>query len=385
MKIKITIILAAIILSTNSITAQETIEKTLIHDNETREYTIYIPASYNKTSKVPIIFNFHGGSGDIASQIAIADMKAIADTAGFIPVYPQALPDPNDGGSTNWTHKEPTTVDDIYFVAAMIDTLASEYNIDVNRVYACGYSNGGEFSFELACRLNDRIAAVGVVARSMYIKTYNNCSPIHPTAILTIHGTEDSYNGLIWGGVTYYISLDTVNSYWAKYNNTETTPTVVQMPDLNSGDGSTVEYHSYANGDSGVSVGHYKVIGGGHDWPGSFVNKDIDATLEIWNFVSKYDINGLIGNTAIINERLCVTNEIVVSLKQTTSSLILETNLSGNHDFEIFSLSGKKVVGGGVINSNKQLIDISNLSSNIYFLRIKNQIMKINLMMIPRK
>ena len=75
MKTKITIILAVLILSANSIKAQELIEKTLIHDNETREYTVYIPASYNGTSKVPLMFNFHGGSGDIASQISMRYMK----------------------------------------------------------------------------------------------------------------------------------------------------------------------------------------------------------------------------------------------------------------------------------------------------------------------
>ena len=382
MKTKITTILAVIIFSGNTLFAQDWIEKTLVHDNNTREYTIYVPASYNGTSKVPLIFNFHGGSGDIASQIDIADMRAIADTADFIVVYPQALPDPNDGNSTNWIHKDPTDVDDIYFVEAMIDTMASEYTIDEDRVYACGYSLGGEFSFELTCRLNDRIAAMASVARSMGTYTLENSSPTHPTAVLTIHGTEDYYDGLEWGGVLYYVSLDSVNSYWANYNNTKTTPEVVQMPDVNSGDGSTVEYHSYDDGDSGVTVGHYKVINGGHDWPGSFGNMDIDATVEIWNFVSKYDVNGLIGSTAIIDGKLGSKNDFVVSLKPTTGSLILETDLSGNHDYEIFSLSGKKVLAG-VISSNRKHIDISGLPPNIYFLKIGHQIMKINLALIP--
>jgi polyhydroxybutyrate depolymerase len=183
--------------------------QTLIHDGVSRQYFVYVPDSYNETAQVPLLFNFHGGAGDIASQLNISDMRPIADTAGFILVYPQALPDPNaknqnpkkKGGGT-WMHKEPTTVDDIFFVEAMIDTLASKYMIDESRVYACGYSNGGDFSFELACRLNNRIAAIGVVARSMYIKTYNNCSPTHPTPVLTIHGTEDNYNGLIGEGIT---------------------------------------------------------------------------------------------------------------------------------------------------------------------------------------
>ncbi len=384
MKTNSILILSVIILSANLIIAQQTLEKTLVHDSNTREYTVYIPAGYDGTVKMPLIFSFHGGSGVIADQIDIADMRPIADTAGFILVYPQAWPDPNDGGSTNWNHKTPTDHDDIYFVEAMIESLAVEFEVDEDRVYGCGYSNGGEFSFELACRLNDRIAAVASVARSMYIDTYNNCVPEHPTAILTIHGTEDDYDGIIYAGVTYYLSLDTINSYWADYNNTDATPTVVQMPDINSGDGSTVEHHSYDNGDGDVSVWHYKVISGGHDWPGSFGNMDIDATLEIWNFVSKYDVNGLIGSTALNDGKPDATNKIAVSLKLKTGSITVKTDLSGNHNYEIFSLIGKKV-SAGVVSSNKKHIDISGLSPNIYFLRIRDQVMKMNLVMTPTK
>jgi polyhydroxybutyrate depolymerase len=230
-------------------------------------------------------------------------MRSIADSAGFILVYPQGLAerDSKDVSKTSgvWTYKDAsstTSVDNLGFVAAMIDKLASEYNIDEKRVYSCGYSNGGEFSFELACRLSNLIAAIGVVSRSMLFETYKNCSPTHPTAVLTIHGTNDKvddYNGIIYQGITYFPSLDDVNNYWVSYNNTETTPAVVQMPDVNTSDGSTVERYVWSNGDGGVSVEHYKVIDGGHDWPGSFGNMDINSSLEIWNFVSKYDVNGL--------------------------------------------------------------------------------------------
>ena len=36
------------------------------------------------------------------------------------------------------------------------------------------------------------------------------------------------------------------------------------------------------------------MINGGHDWPGTFGNMDINATEEIWNFVSQYTTEGLI-------------------------------------------------------------------------------------------
>ena len=309
-------------------------------------------------------------------KIGIADMRPIADTAGFLLVYPQALPDPNAGGSTLWTHKEPTDVDDIFFVEAMIDAVATEYMVDQNRVYACGYSNGGEFSFELACRLSNRIAAIGVVARSMFIETFNTCAPSHPTAVVTIHGTNDDYNGIIFGGITYYMSLDEVNSYWSTFNNTDPNPTIIQVPNSNTSDGSTVEHFRWSNGDGCVSVEHFKVIGGGHDWPGSFGNGDINATEEIWKYVSAYDINGLIACQATSTTESLEESELFfIYPNPVKDHLTIERKIETEQFYDIYSASGKLVLKG-TINSKNQTIDLSNLPSALYLIKVGDKSVK---------
>lgn len=376
-KFKLIITTAVIFFSFYSLYSQQTINKTLIYDGETREYTVYIPASYQGNTEVPLLFNFHGGSGDIASQIATSDMRPIADTANFILVYPQAFPDPNDGGSTNWTHKAPTDHDDIFFVDAMIDSLTAEYVIDENRVYGCGYSNGGEFSFELACRLSHRIAAIGVVARSMFIETLNNCAPTHPIGIVTIHGTNDDYNGIVFGGVTYYISLDDANAYWTDYNNTDANPTIIELPNINSTDGSTVEHHVWSNGDNCVSIEHLKVIGGGHDWPGTFGNMDIDASLEIWNYVSKYNLDGLINcNPTSIKNQDKERIEIFIHPNPVNDFLTIKMDIQNNQIYQVYSLQGQLLLSG-IINSANMTIDLSDLNSNVYFLKIGDKVFKV--------
>jgi polyhydroxybutyrate depolymerase len=181
MKILITA-LAFMFFGVQTFEAQTLLNQTLVHDGNNREYAIYIPASYDGSQAVPLLFNFHGGGGNIVDYMSSVDMRPIADTANFILVYPQAVPDPGNGGATSWMHKAPTTFDDVPFVEAMIDVIAAEYMIDDNRVYVCGYSLGGEFTYELACRLNNRIAAAGAVARTMQGETFNNCAPQHPTA-----------------------------------------------------------------------------------------------------------------------------------------------------------------------------------------------------------
>lgn len=376
MTIKNIIILFALFLSSFTLKGQQTLSETISHNNVTRQYTIYIPQIYDGSTPVPLLFNFHGGSGDIASQIAISDMRPIVDTAGFIVVYPQALPDPNAGGSTIWTHKAPTMVDDVFFVAAMIDTLASEYAIDLNRVYACGYSNGGEFAFELACRLSDQIAAIGVVARSMFIETLENCAPTHPTGIITIHGTKDDYEGITFAGTTFYPSLTEINNYWTSFNNTDATPTITELPDINSSDGSTVEHYSWANGDACVTIDHFKVINGGHDWPGSFGNMDIDASVEIWNFVSKYDLNGLITcSTTSLQNASVGQSAINIYPNPANNQITLDLATIANQTYHIYATNGE-ILLSGVLSSTNKIIDISALPATIYFIKIGNSLQK---------
>ena len=290
---------------------QQLTTENLLYDGNNRQYLVYVPQSYSSSLPTPILFAFHGGSGYADDFMNYeADLRSIADTAGFILVYPQALEDPNDGGSTNWLHKDPTDHKDIFFVETLIDTLSSVYNIDNSRVYACGYSLGGMFAYELACSLNDRIAAIASVAGACFYGAFANCNITHPTAVLTINGTDDGthpYND----ANGWYFSVAAIDSFWATSNNTDITPIVTQIPDINTADGSTVERYSWQNGDGCVSVEELKVINGDHDWPSPltpWANQDINANVEIWNFVSKYNTSGLINcNTNSINDMY--TNE----------------------------------------------------------------------------
>jgi polyhydroxybutyrate depolymerase len=70
--------------------AQSFSNKSLQYEGLTREYSIYIPASYDGTSGFPLLFNFHGGDDVIANWQTSSDMTSLADTGNFILVYPQA-------------------------------------------------------------------------------------------------------------------------------------------------------------------------------------------------------------------------------------------------------------------------------------------------------
>ena len=351
--------------------AQGYISETIQYDGLTREYSIYIPASYDGTTSFPLLFNFHGGGGDIASQIAIADMSPIADTENFIVVYPQARQDPSDGNSFNWIPKVPGTFDDVPFISSLIDSIAINYEIDQNRIYACGYSLGGDMSFELACKLNSRIAAIAPVARTMQANPDSFCFPEHPTGVLTILGTDDNtspYNGITYLGTEYYLSAAATHSYWANHNNCDVNPTMSTVsPSVERYTWSTISGCSY--------VEELKVIGGGHDWPGSFGNMTIDASEEIWQFVSRYDINGLIEcSTASINEYS--KDNFRVYPNPVNSELTIEMDLSEEKKYRIYSTIGE-LVSSGKLNSNLNTIDLSSLPPNVYVLNINSHSVKL--------
>mgnify|MGYP001171808219 CR=1 FL=1 len=306
--------------------AQQQISKTIFFDESVREYIIYVPQGCNGAESCPLLFNFHGGSGYANDFIQTNDMRSIADTANFIAVYPQAALDVVGAedpiqASTSWIHKAPTDHDDIFFIEAIIDTLSSQYSIDNNRVYACGYSEGGIFSYELACRLNHKIAAFAAVSGSMlsdYYRTdiygWDNCLPTHPTAMMLIPGTNDqnphsNYNGFSYFETPLYMSVEEITTFWSNHNNTDQNPITTIVENISANDGSTVERKRWLNGDNCSSIQELKVIGGDHDWPGTSGNMDINATQEIWSFVSKYNLNGLIDcNTSIVNYQFNITN-----------------------------------------------------------------------------
>ena len=353
--------------------AQQTINASITHDGIQRDYILYIPELYDGSSAVPLVLNFHGYGSNANEQMFYGDFRDIADTEGFLLVHPEGT---TFIGNQFWNVGFPgisSTIDDVGFTEALIDELATLYTIDLDRVYATGMSNGGFMSFLLACQLSEKIAAVASVTGSMTQDTFNDCNAQLPTPVLQIHGTEDDV--VLYNGNTLSIPIADVISYWVDYNNCETTPTTTTLPDLDVSDGSTVEHSVYEDGDNGITTEHMKVIGGGHTWPGSILNtsgtnQDIDASMEIWLFFSRYDINGPLS----VNE----FDNIQVNIypNPTQSKINLSLNFSKEVDYELFSPLGKQLMNGTFTSSNEE-IDLSNLPSNIYFLKVGNQVFKI--------
>ena len=263
----------------------------VIFDQIPRQYIVYIPENYNHSIPTPILFAFHGFGGSNNFIMNSAEFNEIADQENFIVVYPQGslilnlLAHWNVGGFTQISN-----TDDVAFVDYLISSLSQMYNINLDRVYATGMSNGGFMSFLLACQLSNKIAAIASVTGSMTTQTLNECDPQREVPILQIHGTNDPivpYNGI----QEWNTPIDNVLDYWVLNNQCSPNPEVNDLEDINNDNGFTVQEIIYNNGLNGSMVKHFKVNGGTHVW---FQDEDINSSSLIWEFFSNYDMNGLI-------------------------------------------------------------------------------------------
>ncbi len=269
---------------------------TMLHNGLTREYLRYVPASYDGSSPVPILFNLHGYTSNNGQQEFYGDFRAIADTANFILVHPNGT---IDGlGNRFWNAFGASGgVDDVGFISALIDKIDEDYNIDLNRVYSCGMSNGGFMSYKLGCELSSRITAVASVTGTMATNATSNCNPTRPMPIMQIHGTADPT--VPYAGNASMMGIENVVTYWRDFNNCDVPPEFTAVPDINATDLCTAERYVYVNGNSGSTVEFFKIINGAHTWPGAPItigvtNQDINASAEIWRFFSQYSIDNLV-------------------------------------------------------------------------------------------
>ena len=264
-----------------------------------RDYRLYVPARYNATTaRVPLLFNLHGYSSNNVQQEAYGEFRPIADTANFLVVHPNGLID--GAGNRNWNTFGPrgSGVDDVAFISALLDTLASRYRVDPDRVYSTGMSNGGFMSYELACQLSNRIAAIASVTGSMTASRLAGCTATRPVPVLEIHGTADGTVPYTGGTGLQFVAIPTLLANWVQRNGANPTPAVTMVPDTNPNDGSTAERSVWSGGRNGSVVEHYRIIGVGHTWPGAafntgVTNRDINASREIWRFFRPFRLSRL--------------------------------------------------------------------------------------------
>jgi polyhydroxybutyrate depolymerase len=271
-----------------------------------RRSLVYIPRGYDAARPTPVVVVFHGGGGNPESMVAFSGLNDRADEAGFIVAYPYGtgrLPNRlltfNGGNCCGYAMDN--NIDDVGFTRATLDDLASVANVDANRVYATGMSNGGIMAYRVASELADRFAAIAPVGGPMGTQT---CNPSRPVAVMHFHGTADAqapFNGGQGKGNALtnvrpvFLSVQHSLAQWIKANGCAQAPEVVQLPDA-AADGMTVTRKTWGGGKDGAEVVLIEITGGGHTWPGrepplemlGASTKDISANDLMWEFFKQH-------------------------------------------------------------------------------------------------
>jgi polyhydroxybutyrate depolymerase len=272
-----------------------------------RTYLVHSPPAAG-TAPRPLVIILHGGGGTGAGMQSLTrgGMNALADKEGFVVVYPDGVEKQwNDGRQIAQARAMRENIDDVGFLAALIDRLAEATDIDRRRVYATGISNGGMMSQRLACELSDQIAAIGVIASSMSENLFATCQPAQPVSVLLIPGTDDPlvpYQGgeIRLGNIKRgkSVSISETVAFWTRHNNCPVSPVTARQPDADPQDGTRVRKETYAPCRTGSAVILYAIEGGGHTWPNGLqylpeqvvgrTSRDLDANTILWEFFKQH-------------------------------------------------------------------------------------------------
>ena len=340
------------------------------HNGIDREYIYYEPVDLNE--QAPLVFVMHGYTGDANSIKNYSDMNQFADQYGFAVCYPRGTTD--GGGNRFWNvgyaFHQNQTVDDVGFLTELAQHLQLTHGLNPDYTFATGMSNGGEMCYMLACQSYNTFKAVAPVAGMILTDILNECADSPPIPMFEIHGSQDDVtppsgdpnNNDGWGA---YPSIPFTINYFSEKNECTTVVTET-LPDTDFSDGSYVLSKKHLNGINNNEVWYYKVVGGGHDWPGAWGNMDINAGEEAWLFFQKYITDVLsVPNAAELEKSMRVfPNPASDFIRIETSN---EAQL---YEVIIYTTLGTKMKA----RLNNESIDIAHLSPGIYFLMIKTSL-----------
>ena len=284
------------------VSRKNTTEENLIAfdmNGETRQYILHRPDGLQENS--PLVFVLHGLGGSASGIREYSRMDKVADENGFAVCYPQGTGGSEDTkytkkGTHFWNvgyevHKN-ETVDDVEFITSLATFLQEKYNLDSEKTFCTGMSNGGDMSYLLGCAAPDIFKAIAPITGCMMKWIYDSCNENDPVPVFHVHGTADHttyYDGDEenrdeWGA---YMGVERTINLWIERNECSNT-SVDTLPDIDKNDGSIVIAQKNTGGKNNNEVWFYKVIGGDHEWPQGWPknsgNQDLNTSAEIWNF-----------------------------------------------------------------------------------------------------
>ncbi len=161
-------------------------------NGQVRNAIVSVTSNYDPAKPLPVLFAF-GGWGDSPENFRnYARLGTTPAAREAIVVYPRAIQNAWEGAPYAVTQRG----GDVEFVRLIVEELGAHFNIDRNRIYAMGMSNGGGFAVNLACQAPDLLAGVASISGAFYNPVNEGCAPLPPEAAgvptFILHGAADN-------------------------------------------------------------------------------------------------------------------------------------------------------------------------------------------------
>lgn len=337
---------------------------TLTFDGLERSFLVFVPAGYDGLKPIPLVLNLHGAGSTAAEQVIYSQLNLVSDTAGFLVVIPDAI---DNFWNSGFSFIPPGSPDDVSFLLGLLDSMSTRYNIDPNRIYSTGMSNGGFMSYRLACEASDRIAAIASVTGSMADNVYASCDPLRVVPVLEIHGTADLT--VPFDGGLSSTAIPDVVEFWRVHNECPELPVISDFPDLES-EGCTVQAQRYFPCRDWSEMLLYRIENGGHTWPGAFplpgagcTNLDIRANVEVWKFFRRHNLaNRYTGSLTVLP-----ADALRVFPNPSSGMFRLEGASAG--PFVVLNSLGERVLVG-TLHAEPTTIAMQGFPAGVYLLRL---------------
>ena len=372
--ITLSIILSLFFGTINPLLAQQKIKDTIEVDDLTRTYRLFLPSSYTPDNPLPLVFNLHGFGSGTDQQQSYSEMNAVAEANNFIVCYPR-------GKSRSWNvgFPFPSKQDDVKFISELIDHLDNEYGVDLNRVYSCGFSNGGYMSYKLACELSNRIVAIASVAGTTSRGRLDDCTSEQPVPVLHIHGNADPI--VPYYGSAVGIGVPKLLSFWQDKNGCDNEPIATPVKNEVRFDFSRAVRYDYTNCADKGNLIFYKVKNGGHTWPGAklrlgITNKDFDASTEIWNFFKQFSFDSTTANQIRLKIPSAISSALKLVPNPNNGIVNIQLNLAKSTTLSrsLYTIQGQQILPTETTTFSKGFVDwtypLPNIPTGIYFLKL---------------
>jgi polyhydroxybutyrate depolymerase len=243
-----------------------------------RTYLVHVPQAYDGLTAAPALLVLHGGGGSAEFAYRVHGWTELSERRGCLVVFPEATAeDPerpaevrhnpriwNDGSRSSAVSQR--NVDDVGYVAAVLEEVQQTFAVDPRRVFVTGFSNGASMTFRVGVELADRVAAIAPVAGHLCCE---DPKPARPLSLLYMIGLADPINPFDggptmspWGTWKHKPPvMDSIHS-WLCLIGAAPDPHVLR-------DSDGVQHLRYGPGASGCEVQLLTIEGQGHEWPGA--------------------------------------------------------------------------------------------------------------------